>query len=62
MSVLAEKILYTRQEAAHMLSISVDTLDRLIGSKKLTARRIGRKVLLQHTELLKFSRRDTVTV
>jgi excisionase family DNA binding protein len=44
------------------LSISSDTLDRLIGSKKLTARRVGRRVLLQHTELLRFSRKDTAEI
>jgi excisionase family DNA binding protein len=56
-----ERILYTRQESAKLLSISVDTLDRLIAAKKLTARRVGRKVLLQHVELQKFSRKDTTS-
>ena len=54
------RMLYDRKEAARQLSISVDTLDRLIGTKQLTARRVGRKVLLPHVELMKFSRRDTV--
>lgn len=56
------RILYTRQESAKLLSISLDTLDRLIASKKLTGRRIGRKVLLAHVELMKFSRKDTVSI
>ena len=57
-----EKILYTRKEAAKLLSISLDTLDRLIGTKRLAARRVGRRVLLQHVELMKFSRRDTCRI
>jgi excisionase family DNA binding protein len=54
------RILYDRQTAARLLSISLSTLDRFIASKAITARRVGRKVLLQHVELMKFSRRDTV--
>jgi excisionase family DNA binding protein len=54
------RILYDRQTAARLLSISVSTLDRFIANKALAARRVGRKVLLQHTELMKFSRRDAV--
>jgi excisionase family DNA binding protein len=54
------RILYSREDAAHQLSISVSTLDRLIGGKHLTARRIGRKVLVPHIELMKLSRRDTI--
>ena len=52
------RILYTREEAAFQLSISVATLDRLVGSKQLTARRVGRRVLIAHVELMKLSRRD----
>jgi len=55
-----EKILYTRAEAANMLSMSLSSIDRYIATKELTARRKGRKVLLQHVELMKFSRKDTV--
>jgi len=53
-------LLYDRKSAARQLSISLSTLDRLIGSKALTARRIGRKVMLQHSELMRFSRKDTI--
>ena len=58
--MLAERILYTRSESAKLLSISLSSLDRLIGNKMLSARRIGRKVLLPHVELMKLSRRDTI--
>jgi excisionase family DNA binding protein len=56
------RILYTREDAAQQLSISMSTLDRLIGNKQLSARRIGRKVLVPHIELLKLSRRDTLFI
>lgn len=58
--MFAERILYTRVEAANLLSISVSSLDRLIADKRLAARRIGRKVLLPHVELMKLSCRDTI--
>jgi excisionase family DNA binding protein len=54
------RILYSREDAAYQLSISVSTLDRLIGGKHLAARRIGRKVLVPHIELMKISRRDII--
>jgi excisionase family DNA binding protein len=56
------RLLYSREDAAHQLSISVRTLDRLIGTKEITARRIGRSVLVPHVELMKLSRRDVVNI
>ena len=56
------RILYTREDAAHQLSISIATLDRLIGKKEITARRIGRSVLIPHSELLKLSRRNVPVI
>lgn len=56
------RVLYDRKCAAHQLSISVRSLDRLIDNKHLTCRRIGRKVLVPHTELMKLSRRDTFNI
>jgi excisionase family DNA binding protein len=44
------RLLYSRECAAYQLSISVATLGRLIGKKELTARRIGRSVLVPHVE------------
>lgn len=52
------KILYERKEAAELLSISLRSLDRLIGNKQLAARRVYRRVLIPHTELMRFSRSD----
>jgi excisionase family DNA binding protein len=56
------RLLYSREDAARQLSISVRTLDRLIGTKEITARRIGRSVLVPHVELMKLSRRDVVSI
>jgi hypothetical protein len=52
------RLLYDRKEAARQLSISVRSLDYLIAGKLLTIRRIGKKVLISHGELVRFSRAD----
>ncbi|MGA2609605.1 MAG: helix-turn-helix domain-containing protein [Terriglobia bacterium] len=57
---MAEKLLFTRAEAAAMLSISLRTLDNLQARKEISVRRIGRKVLIPATELERFARRDHV--
>ena len=51
-----EKLLYTRADAACMLSISERSLDYLIASKEINTRRVGRRVLVPRSELLKFAR------
>ena len=56
------RLLWERRCAAHQLSVSVDTLDRLIGNKQLTARRIGKRVLIPHAELVRLARKDTLNV
>jgi excisionase family DNA binding protein len=50
------RLLYDRKGAAAQLSISVRGLDRLIASKQLATRRIGKKVLIPRGELVRFSR------
>ena len=52
------RILYDRKGAAQQLSISVRALDYLIAGKKLATRRVGKKVMIARTELLRFSRAD----
>jgi hypothetical protein len=52
------KLLYDRKSAAHALSISVRSLDYLIARKELAFRKIGKKVMIQHAELLRFSRQN----
>ncbi len=49
---------FTRAEAARELRISQGALDRLIRRKELTARRIGRRVLIPRQSLISFLRRD----
>jgi len=41
-----EKLLYSREDAAAALSISIRSVDYLIAEGKMTTRRIGRKILI----------------
>jgi len=41
-----------------MLGMSPRSLDYLIGNKQLATRRIGRRVLIPHSELVRFARAD----
>ena len=52
------RLLYDRKHAAQMLSISVRSLDYLISNKKLQTRRIGKRILISHGELVRFARAD----
>jgi len=52
------KVLYTKREAAQLLSISVRSLDYLISSQQLPTRRIGRRVLIHHESIEQFARED----
>jgi hypothetical protein len=55
MHTAGPRLLYDRKEAARQLSISVRSLDYLIGQKKLSTRRLGKKVLVPHAELVRFA-------
>jgi excisionase family DNA binding protein len=57
-----EKVLYSKREAAHLLSISLRSLDYLIFSQQLPARRIGRRVLLHRDSIEQFARRDHTSI
>jgi excisionase family DNA binding protein len=50
------RLLYTRKEAARQLSISVRSLDYLIATKQLATRRLGKRVMIPHSELVRFAR------
>ena len=52
-----DKLLYTRKEAAALLSISVDTLDALRNDGKIGTRNIGVRVYVSADELTAFVRR-----
>jgi len=51
----SHRLLYDRKEGARQLSISVRTLDYLIAAKELETRRIGKKVLIPHAALVRYS-------
>ena len=53
-----EKVLYTKREAAQLLSISLRSLDYLIFSHQIPTRRIGRRVLVHRDTVEQFARRD----
>jgi hypothetical protein len=52
------RLLYTRIEAARQLSISVRSLDYLIALKQLATRRVGKRVMIPHNELIRFAKAD----
>ena len=52
------RLLYDRKSAARQLSISVRSLDYMLAGGKFQTRRIGKKVLIPHGELVRFSRAD----
>ncbi len=54
------KLLLTKREAAHMLSVSLRTIENQIGRKQLVVRRIGRRVLIPVSQIEQFARRDHV--
>jgi len=56
-----DQILMSKREAARMLSLSVRTVDNLIVRKELSARRVGRRVLIPRRALEEFARRDHPT-
>ena len=56
-----EKLMYSKTDAALLLSVSVRTIENLIANKELACRKIGKRVLIAHDVLLRFTRADHVT-
>ena len=54
----SEKLLFSRLEAAEILSFSVSTLDVAVSRGMLRARRMGRRVMFEKREIERFSRAD----
>jgi excisionase family DNA binding protein len=52
---MPEQILLSKRQAAQTLSISLRTLDKLIGSKKLPVCKIGRRVLISRSAVERFA-------
>lgn len=52
----APRLLYDRKTAARLLSISIRSLDYLLAQRTFDTRRIGKKVLITHDSLIRFSR------
>lgn len=53
-----EKLLYSREDAAIALSISIRSVDCLIAERKLTTRRIDRKTVIPAGDIKRFARAD----
>ena len=52
------KLLVSRKAAAEMLSISVRGVDYMIAAKRLSTRRIAKRVLIPVDEIRRFARSD----
>jgi len=55
---MQEQVLLSKRQAARTLSISIRTLDKLILTKEIPVRRIGRRVLVSRTALERFAQGD----
>jgi hypothetical protein len=53
-----EKLLYSKQDAAEALSLSVRSIDYLITTQRLPMRRLGGKVMIPANAVRRFARRD----
>ena len=60
-AAIAPKLQFSRTEAAFALNLSLRTIDRLIAEKRLSTRRVGRRVLITKEALHQFTRRDHST-
>jgi excisionase family DNA binding protein len=54
----SEKLLFSRREAAELLSLSVSTLDVAVAQGMIRVRRMGRRVMFEKREIERFSRMD----
>ena len=50
-----DALLYGRRESAQLLSLSLRTLDQLISERKLTVRRVGKRVLVVADSLREYA-------
>lgn len=52
-------LFHSKADAARLIGVSERTLHALITKKQLAVRRLGRRVLIADSELLKFAQRKT---
>ncbi len=52
------RLLYDRKSAAWQISLSVRSVDYLIANKRLATRKVGKRIMIPHCELVRFSRTD----
>lgn len=52
------RLLYDRNSAARQISLSVRSVDYLIANKRLGTRRVGKRIMIPHCELVRFARTD----
>jgi excisionase family DNA binding protein len=50
-----KELVVTRGEAAEALRLSVRTVDKLLAAGQLSARRVGRRVLIPRSEIERFA-------
>ena len=53
-----EKLLYSRRDTAEALSLSIRSIDYLITTGRLPARRVGGKILIPVSAVRRFARED----
>jgi excisionase family DNA binding protein len=53
-----EKLLYSRRDTAEALSLSIRSIDYLITTGRLPARRVGGKILIPASAVRRFARED----
>jgi hypothetical protein len=58
MDLPVEKLLYSRRDTAEALSLSIRSIDYLITAGRLSARRVGGKILIPVSAVRCFARED----
>jgi hypothetical protein len=57
-SPLPPKLLYSRRDAAHAISVSIRALDILIANGQIATRKIGSRVLITAETLTRYASED----
>jgi len=52
---VVEKLFYRRKDAAYALSLSLRSIDRMIGDRVFVTRRIGSSVVIPATDIKRFA-------